>query len=67
MFHQEGSHCHGGPGNSLDRNYNYSIEKDINFTAERTANANVGFVNLFQRHDKPWMNRRVGSMSLWLD
>jgi hypothetical protein len=24
----------GGPRNSLDRNYNYSIEKDINFIAE---------------------------------
>jgi hypothetical protein len=26
----------GVPGNSLVRNYNYSIEKDINFIAERT-------------------------------
>jgi hypothetical protein len=43
----------GGPGNSLDRNYNYSTDKDIDFIAERTANTNVGFVNLFQRHDKP--------------
>jgi hypothetical protein len=43
----------GGPGNSLNRNYNYSIEKDINFIAERTANTNTGFVNLFQRHDNP--------------
>jgi hypothetical protein len=45
----------GGPGNSLDRNYNYSVQKDINFIVERTASTNVGFVNLFQRHDKPWM------------
>jgi hypothetical protein len=38
----------GGPGNSLDRNYNYFIEKDINYIAERTNNTSVGFVNLFQ-------------------
>jgi hypothetical protein len=57
----------GGPGNSLDGNYKYSIEKDINFNVERIDNTNVGFVNLFQRHDKLWMNRRVGSMNLWLD
>jgi hypothetical protein len=57
----------GGPGNSLDRNYNYSIQKDINFSTERAANTNVGSVNLFHRHDKPWMNRRVGSMNLRLD
>jgi hypothetical protein len=56
-----------GPGNNLDGNYNYSIEKDINFIAERTANTNVGFVNFFQRHDKPWLNRRVGSMNLEVD
>jgi hypothetical protein len=49
----------GGRGNSLDRNYNYSTEKDIN--------TNVGFVKLFQRHDRPWMNKRVGSMNLRLD
>jgi hypothetical protein len=56
----------GGPGNSLDRNYNYSLEKDINFIAERTASTNVGFVNLSQMHDKPWTNRRCGSMNLRL-
>jgi hypothetical protein len=43
------------------------ILQDINFIAERTANTNMGFVNLVQRHDKPWMNRKVGSMNLWLD
>jgi hypothetical protein len=57
----------GGPGNSLDRNYNYSIEKDINYIAERKTNTNVEFVNLFQRHDKPWMNGRVRGMNLRLD
>jgi hypothetical protein len=38
----------GGPGNKLDRNYHYSIEKDINFIAERTSSTNVGFVGLFR-------------------
>jgi hypothetical protein len=56
----------GGPGNSLDRNYKYSIEKDINFIVERTANTNMGFVSLFHRHEKPWMNKRIGSINLQL-
>jgi hypothetical protein len=57
----------GGPGNSLDRDYYYLIGKDVNFIAERTVDTNVGFVNLFRRHDKPWMNGRVRSMNLQLD
>jgi hypothetical protein len=57
----------GGPGNSLDRNYHYSIEKDIYFIAERTSSTNVGFVGLFRRHDKPWMDRKVRSMNLHLE
>jgi hypothetical protein len=57
----------GGPGNGLDRNYNYSIEKDINYISERTTNTKVELVNLFQKHDKPWMNGRVRSMNLRLD
>jgi hypothetical protein len=43
----------GGPGQSLDRNYHYQIEKDINFIAGRKSNTNVGFVNLFEGHDDP--------------
>jgi hypothetical protein len=35
--------------------------------AERTTNTNVGFVNLFSRHDKPWMNERVRRVNLRLD
>jgi hypothetical protein len=54
-------------GNSLDRNYYYSVEKDVNFIAERTANTNVGPVNLFKRHDKPWMNGRVMRVNFRLD
>jgi hypothetical protein len=43
----------------IDRNHHYSIEADLNYIAERTSNTNVGFVNLFQRHDTPWMNLRL--------
>jgi hypothetical protein len=38
----------GGPGNSLDRNYNYSIVKDINYIAERTMNTNVELTTSFR-------------------
>jgi hypothetical protein len=31
----------GGPGNSLDRNYHYSIEKDLSFIADRLNNMKV--------------------------
>jgi hypothetical protein len=34
----------GGPGNSLDRNLNYQIEKDISDIAQRTSLTNVNFV-----------------------
>jgi hypothetical protein len=54
----------GGSGNSLDRNYYHSVEKDANFIAERAANTNVGPVKLFKRHDKPWMNGRVRRVNL---
>jgi hypothetical protein len=37
------------PGNILDRHYCYLIENDIVCIAERTANTNVGFVNLFKQ------------------
>jgi hypothetical protein len=57
----------GGPGNSLERNYHYSIEKDLNFIARRTDHTNVRFVNLLRRYDKPWMNRKVRSVNLRLD
>jgi len=57
----------GGPGKNLNRNYHYSIEKSINFIAEKSNNRNVGFVNLFWRHDKPWINRKVRSVNLRLD
>jgi hypothetical protein len=46
-------------GNSLDINQDYSIDEDLNFTAERTSNTNVVFVNLLRRYGKPWMNGRV--------
>jgi hypothetical protein len=55
----------GGPGKRLDRNYYYSVEKDVNFIAERTTNTHVGLVNLFKRHDRPWMNGRVRRVNLF--
>ena len=56
----------GGPGKSLERNYHYSIEKDLNFIARRIDHTNVRFVNLFRRYDEPWMNRKVRSVNLRL-
>jgi hypothetical protein len=43
----------GGPGNSLDRNLNYKIEKDICDIAQKTSSTNVKFVGLLWWHDKP--------------
>jgi hypothetical protein len=57
----------GGPENSLDSNYNYSIEKDLNSIAMSTGHTNVRFVGLLKRHDNPWMNRKVRSVNLRLD
>jgi hypothetical protein len=57
----------GRPGNSLERNYHYSIENYFNFIAERISNIDVGFVKLFERHDKPWMNERVRNVNLQLN
>ena len=39
----------GGPENSLDRNYNYSIKKDLNSIARSTGHTNVGSVGLLSR------------------
>jgi hypothetical protein len=57
----------GRPGNSLDRNYHYSTENDINFIADRLNNTNVRFVSLFRRNYKTWMNRKVRSVNLSLE
>jgi hypothetical protein len=56
----------GGPENSLDRNYDDSIEKDLNSIARSTGHTNVRFVGLLKRHDKQWMNRKVRSVNLRL-
>jgi hypothetical protein len=56
-----------GPENSLERNYRYSIENYPNFIAERTSNTSVDFINLFEKHDKPWMNGRFRGMNLWFE
>jgi len=55
-----------GPENSLERNYHYSIEKDLNIIARR-ADHTVRFVNLLRRHDESWMNRKVRSVNLRLN
>jgi len=57
----------GGPGNSLDRNLNYQIEKDISDIAQKTSHTNVKFVGLLWRHDKPWINRWVRDVNLRLE
>jgi hypothetical protein len=54
------------PGNSLDRNCHYSIDRDLELIAERMNNTNVGFANLFMGHNKLWMNR-IRNMNLRLD
>jgi hypothetical protein len=54
------------PGNSLDRNYHYSMNKDINFIAERTRKK-CGIYKRLQWHDMLWMNRKVRSVNLQLD
>jgi hypothetical protein len=43
----------GGQGNSLDRNYHYSIENGLNCITKRTSNTRVRSVSLFESHDKP--------------
>jgi hypothetical protein len=57
----------GLPENSLDRNYHYLMQVGVKSTAEKTSNTNVEFINLFKRHDKPWMNGKVRSINLWLN
>jgi hypothetical protein len=54
----------GGAGNSLYINNDYSIDKDLNFIAERTSYTNVGSVNLLRRYDKPWMLGKVRTVNL---
>jgi hypothetical protein len=50
----------GGPGTSQGRNYHYSIEKGVDFMAERMRNTDATFVNLFKRHGKVLMNGTRG-------
>lgn len=57
----------GGPGNSLDGDSNYSIEKDLCDVSESSSHTNVKVVGLFQRHDKPQLHRRVREMNLRLE
>jgi hypothetical protein len=56
----------GGPRNSLDRNYHYSIQR-TSTSMQRSNNTNVRFVHLFWRHDKYWINRKVWNVNLRID
>ncbi|KAJ4425506.1 hypothetical protein ANN_27700 [Periplaneta americana] len=53
----------GGPGNSLDRDVSYSVEKDLENTSKDSSHTNVEVVEIFDRYDKPWLHRRVRSMN----
>jgi hypothetical protein len=44
----------GWPGKSLNRNFHYSIRKDVKSIAEGPDNTRVAFVNLSNRHDNAW-------------
>lgn len=57
----------GGPGNSIDNDCNYSIEKDVNNIIEMSSHTNVGFLSLFSRYDKPYLHRRVRSVNMRLE
>jgi hypothetical protein len=57
----------GRPGINLVRKYYYSVEQDVSFILERTANINVGHVVIFNGYDNPWMNRGVRRVNHLLD
>ncbi|KAJ4447740.1 hypothetical protein ANN_09748 [Periplaneta americana] len=57
----------GGPGNRIDNDCNYSIEKDVNNIIEMSSHTNVGFLSLFSRYDKPYLHRRVRSVNMRLE
>jgi hypothetical protein len=57
----------GGPCKSLNGNYYYSAENDVNFSAERTAKKEVGHVNIFKRHNKVCMKGRARRVEVLLD
>ncbi|PSN52498.1 hypothetical protein C0J52_11215, partial [Blattella germanica] len=53
----------GGSGNSLDRNVNYVIEKDLSDICRNSSHTNVKIVGLFERYDRQF-HRRVREMNL---
>jgi len=57
----------GRPRKQLGYKLPYSIGEDINVIAERSNNSKVRSVNLFWRHGKPWINRKVRTVNLRLD
>ncbi|KAJ4441319.1 hypothetical protein ANN_11173 [Periplaneta americana] len=48
----------GGPGNSLDRDVSYSVERDLENISKDSSHTNVEVVELFDRYDKPWLHSR---------
>lgn len=57
----------GGPGNSIDRDSEYSIESDLVKIASTTKHTSVGFVSVLRRHDQPHLNSSVGRVNLELE
>jgi hypothetical protein len=51
----------------LDRNLSYQIEIDICDIAQKISSTSVKFVGLLWRHEKPWINRWVREVNLWLE
>lgn len=57
----------GGPGNSIDRNCEYSIECDLVKISSATKHTSVGFVSVLSRHDRPHLNSSVRRVNLELE
>jgi hypothetical protein len=57
----------GGSGKCFYTNFHYCIEKDISSIAESSNDMSVGFVKLFWRRDKLWINKKVKSVNFKLD
>lgn len=53
----------GGAGNSLAKDRNYDIRGDLDAIGVATAHTSVGFVEVLQRHDRPWVNTAVSRVN----
>lgn len=56
-----------GPGNSLDRDFNYKIEKDLDSISKNIIHNNVSFGGLLKHHDTPHMSKWVRRENLRLE